>query len=172
MSYDTASTSIAHLQSSFMSALWPTIMRVGRAFFRKFKPDHREEALAEMVGICWSWFLSLVGKGKDPTKFPVILSYFAARRVKAGRRFCGRGRCQDVLSHQIQQRHGFTVESLPQSEGGPEDRGRPDDDRPSRQPVHAAAGAGCFSCGFSGLAGDPNEAASSGYQEFDDRGAD
>ncbi|MBL8798549.1 MAG: hypothetical protein JNM56_31930 [Planctomycetia bacterium] len=58
--------------------------------------------------------MRLVERGKDPSKFVSTLATFAARAVRSGRRVCGAESKKDALSSAAQQRHGFTVASLPQ----------------------------------------------------------
>src|SRR5262249_12676850 len=80
---------------------------------RHQSPDKHEELIAEMVGLCWRWFVRLVQRGKDPTQFVSALASYAARAVHSGRRLCGQERSRDVLSPVAQRRHGFVVEELP-----------------------------------------------------------
>ena len=67
-----------------------------------------------MLGLCWKWWLRLIDRGKNPAKFVSVLASFAARAVRSGRRVCGQERAKDALSTVAQQRHSFTVSSLPQ----------------------------------------------------------
>jgi hypothetical protein len=97
-------------------AILPRIETHGQIYFRHLKcPHRREDAVAEMVAICWRWFIRLVKQGKDPTQFPSALATFAARAVRAGRRLGRIERPKDVLSCRAQRLHGFRVESLPLS---------------------------------------------------------
>jgi hypothetical protein len=101
-----------HLHATFLSIL-PRIELHGRVYFRHKRPNAREELTAEMVGLCWKWFVRLIERGKDPTAFVSALATFAARAVNSGRRVCGQERARDVLSPSAQRRHGFVVEKLP-----------------------------------------------------------
>jgi hypothetical protein len=103
---------LAELHAVFLSIL-PRIELHGRVYFRNKNADMREELIAEMVGLCWKWFVRLVERGKDPTAFVSALATFAARAVNSGRRVCGQERSKDVLSPSTQRRHGFVVERLP-----------------------------------------------------------
>jgi hypothetical protein len=103
---------VAVLQATFLLIL-PRIELHGRVYFRYKRADKREEMVAEMVGLCWRWFVRLVQRGKDPTAFASALAGYAARAVNSGRRVCGMDRAKDVLSPRAQRRHGFTVSKLP-----------------------------------------------------------
>jgi hypothetical protein len=103
---------LAEQHAVFLSIL-PRIELHGRVYFRHKNADAREELTAEMVGLCWKWFVRLVERGKDPTAFVSALATFAARAVNSGRRVCGQERARDVLSPSAQKRHGFVVERLP-----------------------------------------------------------
>jgi hypothetical protein len=100
------------LHSTFLQIL-PRIELHGRVYFRHKDADAREELTAEMIGLCWKWFVRLIERGKDPTAFVSALATFAARAVNSGRRVCGQERSKDVLSPAAQRRHGFVVERLP-----------------------------------------------------------
>jgi hypothetical protein len=106
---------LEHLHAAFLSVL-PRIERQGLIAFRGLAcPQTRDDAVAEVVALCWRWFVRLVGRGQDPLAFPVVLAGYAARAVKCGRRLCGQERGHDVLSGLAQRRHHFRVEALPPS---------------------------------------------------------
>ncbi len=101
------------VQEVFLS-LVPRIERHGRVFFRHVKCPHRkQDAVAEMVALAWKWFVRLVQRGKDPTRFPSALATFAARAVNSGRKLAGMDKAKDVLSPRAQKEKGFTVKPLP-----------------------------------------------------------
>ena len=101
------------VQTLFLAIL-PRIERHGEGHFRDLGcPYRREEAIAEMVALCWRWFVRLAGRGKDASRFPSALASFAARAVRCGRRLCGQEPSGDALSFLAQRRHGFTVRRLP-----------------------------------------------------------
>jgi hypothetical protein len=54
---------------------------------------------------------SAVLKGKDPTKLATCIAYFAVLHAKNGRRIAGLA-ADDIFSQLAQERHGFTVRSL------------------------------------------------------------
>jgi hypothetical protein len=101
------------LHTSFLLIL-PRIRLHGRVAFRGVRCAHaKEEGIAEMVAVCWRWFVRLAGRGKDASDFPSALATYAARAVKSGRRLCGQHKTRDVFSEQAQQSRGFVVSSLP-----------------------------------------------------------
>ena len=104
--------SLARLQAAFLSIV-PRIELHGRVCFRTKNYQDRQEAVAEMVALCWKWFLRLAEQGKDATRFPSVLATFAARAVHSGRRLAGMSKAKDVLSPVAQRRHGFAVGRLP-----------------------------------------------------------
>jgi hypothetical protein len=96
------------------STMLPRITLHGRIYFRHLRSaDAREEVIAEMVALCWLWFLRLARRGKDARRFVSALASYAARAVRSGRRLCGLERAKDVLSPVAQQHHGFAVTDLP-----------------------------------------------------------
>ena len=104
--------SLARLQAAFLSIV-PRIELHGRVCFRTKNYQDRQEAVAEMVALCWKWFLRLAEQGKDATRFPSVLATFAARAVYNGRRLAGMCKTKDALSPVAQRRHGFAVGRLP-----------------------------------------------------------
>ena len=105
--------SFPRLQAAFLSVV-PRIELHGRVCFRTKSWLDREEAIAEMVALCWKWFVRLAERGKDATRFPSVLATFAARAVNSGRRLAGSCKAKDVLSPVAQRRHGFTIGRLPE----------------------------------------------------------
>jgi hypothetical protein len=107
-----ADTSLASLQTAFLTIL-PTIESRGRTFFRHVAcPVQRQEAIAEMTALAWKWFVRLAAKGKNAARFSMILSSYAARAVKSGRRLQGLEPARDALSARAQKRHRFRVDHL------------------------------------------------------------
>ncbi len=105
-----------NLQSLFVTLVLPRVERHGRVYFRHLRSaERRQDAIAEMIGLTWKWFVRLARRNKDATRFVSALATFAARAVHSGRRVCGQERAKDVLSPVAQQRHGFLVERLPPS---------------------------------------------------------
>jgi hypothetical protein len=75
-------------------------------------PGRRDDAIAEVVALCWRWFLRLIEQGKDIDQFVSVLADFAVRHVKSGRKLCGQERAKDVMSARAQRSKGFAVEPL------------------------------------------------------------
>jgi hypothetical protein len=74
------------LNAAFMSIL-PRIERHGQIYFRYLKcRDQKADRIAEMVALCWKWFVRLAYRGKDGREFPTVLACFAARAVRCGRK--------------------------------------------------------------------------------------
>jgi hypothetical protein len=78
-------------------------------------PGKRDDAVAEVVALCWCWFRRLVAQGKAIDQFVSVLADYAVRHVKSGRRLCGQEKAKDVLSPRAQRLKGFAVERLPSS---------------------------------------------------------
>jgi hypothetical protein len=101
------------LHAGFLQIV-PRVALHGRITFRHLRSEEaREEAVAEMLALCWLWFLRLTRRGEDPTRFPSALATFAARAVRSGRRLTGQEPGGDVLSPLAQRRHDFVVTRLP-----------------------------------------------------------
>jgi hypothetical protein len=104
---------LAALHRHFLSLL-PRIELHGRVYFQGLRCDFKKEDLiAELVALCWAWYLRLSGRGKDVTEFFVTFCRLAGRAVKSGRRVAGQEWTKEVLSSLAQQRGGFIVERLP-----------------------------------------------------------
>ena len=105
--------SFPELQAAFLS-LRPRILTHAQFIFRDVDcEDHKADCISETIALAWKWFLRLVEKGKDPRGFASVLSGYAARAVKNGRRLCGQLRAKDVMNPVAQRRHGFRLETLP-----------------------------------------------------------
>jgi hypothetical protein len=106
---------LAQVHANFLTIV-PRIEAHGKVYFRHLKcPHRREDAIQEMLALCWKWFVRLVERGKDPLQFPTTLAAYAAVAVRCGRRLTRPKRTKDVLSPRAQRLHGFKVESLPLS---------------------------------------------------------
>ena len=84
-------------------------------------PETRSDLMAEALAMAWKHFLTLVQRGKDPTRFITTLALRCSQAVRAGHRLVGSERSKDVLSPLAHARHGFAVGSL-------DDQPREDDD--------------------------------------------
>jgi hypothetical protein len=109
---------LAALHAHFLAKL-PRIEAHARVCFRHIRcPGKRDDAVAEVVALCWKWYVRLAQRGRDASQFASALATFAARHVRCGRRLCGQEPGQDALSPLAQRRHGFTVRALPSCESG------------------------------------------------------
>jgi hypothetical protein len=108
-----SSTPPSALHASFLAIL-PQVQRHGRIYFRGARSDRRADLVAEMVALAWRWFVRLAERGKDPTRFAVMLASYAAKAVKCGRRVTGQEPDRDVLSPLAQMRRCFVVSTLPE----------------------------------------------------------
>jgi hypothetical protein len=95
-------------------AILPQVQRHGRIYFRGARSDRRADLVAETVALAWRWFVRLAERGKDPTRFAVMLASYAAKAVKCGRRVTGQEPDRDVLSPLAQMRRCFLVSTLPE----------------------------------------------------------
>jgi hypothetical protein len=104
--------SLKSLHADFL-VLLPRIEDRARFAFRHIVCRHqRDEAVADVVALAWSWYCRLAQKGRDAGAFIAKLAVLAARQVKAGRGLSGQEKAQDVLSWRAQRRHDFTVGRL------------------------------------------------------------
>ena len=100
------------LHAHFLAIL-PRIETHARVRFRYLRcPGRRADAVAEVVAVCWKWFLRLDEQGKDVDGFVMAFADYAVRHVRSGRRLCGQERAKDVCSPAAQRRHEFKVEAL------------------------------------------------------------
>jgi len=107
------------LQISFLD-LVPKIQTHAAIYFRGIRcPAKKADKVAETVALAWRWFLTLTRQGKDASQFVMVFAFTVARSVKCGRRLAGMEPARDVMSERCQQRHNFTVESLPSSTPSP-----------------------------------------------------
>jgi hypothetical protein len=107
-----SAAALSRLQIMFISLL-PIIERVAHFRFRHLERLHdHEDAVAEVVALCWLWCVRLARKRKDARRFPTTLATLAARSVKAGRRVYGQQSGKDILSEIARQRHDFWVKQL------------------------------------------------------------
>jgi hypothetical protein len=103
---------IAQADAAFTGAAMD-IERFAHYFHRRARGHLHEELVAETTAFTWRGFLTLIAEGRDPVRMlPHVVDY-AARHVKAGRRFAGKVPIQDALSPEAGRRDGYFVRSLP-----------------------------------------------------------
>lgn len=114
-------TSTANATAVYQNGFTAILDRVqvhAQIHFRAIRcPHRRDDAIQETIALAFNWYVRLVRRGKDPSRFVSALADFAVRAVKSGRRLAGHEKSKDVLSPVAQQRHGFRVEALPSSIG-------------------------------------------------------
>ena len=93
-------------------AMLPTIITHARISFRHFRPEAREEAVAECVANAFVAFARLVQLGKIELAYPSVLARYAAAQVNDGRKVGGHLNIRDVMSSYCQQRKNVTVERI------------------------------------------------------------
>ena len=64
----------------------PTIVRYARTAFRDLDADAREDLVQECVANCLVAFVRLVERGKQSIAYPQVLSMYAVRQIRDGRR--------------------------------------------------------------------------------------
>ena len=104
--------------------LMPGIERHARTVFRHLKcPDQHDDKIAECLALAWKWLVRLHQRGMDVSyRSSTVFIFRVAQAVRSGRRVAGRDRARDVMSPRAQQRHGFTVTSLPSSSTASHDK--------------------------------------------------
>jgi hypothetical protein len=109
---DLHASSISQLHANFLAIL-PRIQTHAEIRFHHLRcPGKREDAIAEVVAICWRWFLRLVEQEKDVNAFVSTFADFAVKHVRSGRHLCGQEKAKDVMSMRAQRQNGFQVEQL------------------------------------------------------------
>src|SRR4051794_4393408 len=95
------------LHAHFLAIL-PRIQLHAEISFRYLRcPSSRDDAIAEVIGISWKWYLRLMERGKDVDGFVTTLAALAVRHVRSGRRLCGQERARDVFSSRAQMMKNF-----------------------------------------------------------------
>jgi hypothetical protein len=118
--------SLIDAQREFTAHL-PVAENATRFAFRRLKLRRHdfEDALAEAIAACWSAWVGLIGRGRDPLEVGVCgIANFAVRYVRNVRRIAnksgGRG-AMDVYHRKAQKVRGFQViNSGDEAIGGPE----------------------------------------------------
>jgi len=91
----------------------PKIERQAHIDFREVRCASRKaDCIQEVISLCWKWFIRLLRRGKDASRFARTLASLAARAVRSGRRAWGHIRTGDVFSPMAQRKNGFVVRSI------------------------------------------------------------
>ncbi len=102
-------------QQARFAALLPIVQRHARIQFRNLRGQEQDDKLQETRAIAWKQFKRLEERGKDVFRFPTVFAVRCAQAARNGRRICGMDKATDALSPVAHRKHGFRVESLPQS---------------------------------------------------------
>jgi hypothetical protein len=103
-------------QHAVFLTLLPKLQTHARIQFRFIAcRDQRADKISEVVALAWKWYVRLVEQGKDVHQFPTVFVRLVVKAVRSGRRLAGMEKAKDVMNRMTQQRHGFTVKSLPLS---------------------------------------------------------
>ena len=108
-------TALVAAQKQFEQAL-PAIDTTLQFQFKDLPRQQREEALADARAATWSWWTSLLARGKDPLAIGVTgIASNAARFVRGGRKIgnqnFGRG-CPDLQDPRVRRKTGLRVVSI------------------------------------------------------------
>jgi hypothetical protein len=72
-------------QSIFVARL-PEFQRIAKAAFRHLNPDQQEEAVQNVVALCWKQYRALVLKGRaDAAEMLTSILFYAIKQTKCGR---------------------------------------------------------------------------------------
>src|SRR5262249_18287943 len=105
-------TTVDQLQSKFLSVL-PRVELHARIHCHDRCPQTRDDQIAEVVALAWSWYVRLATRGIDGADFPSALATYAVKSVHSGRQLAGSIKANDVLNDKAQRRGSFAVQSLP-----------------------------------------------------------
>lgn len=90
--------SVANLQDSFVRFL-PYLRRNARLAFHNLDGDKKEEAVSNVIGLCWKHWHRLNERGKaNEAGMLKAVCWFAIKQTKAGRRIDSARRPRDPLS--------------------------------------------------------------------------
>ena len=120
--------SLIDAQRAFTAHL-PAVENATRFAFRRrrLKRHDFEDVLAEAIAACWSAWVGLISRGRDPLEVGVCgIANFAVRYVRNGRRIANRSGGQgamDVYHPRAQRARGFRVFNsggVEEAVGGPD----------------------------------------------------
>ncbi len=114
-------TALSLVEAKYQSLL-PDLWKLALVRHRYLPYHEREEALCETLAYSWQWCLRAFEKGKLDQLTARMLSFYAAKLFRSGRRFAG-GTRRDVLSSQAKAEGAVRLRSI---ERGPDDEeGKP-----------------------------------------------
>src|SRR4051812_10533950 len=106
--------SLPTLQSQFEAKL-DDIRGIAAYQFRGLRPEAKEEAITNTIGLCWKYFLRLAEQGKHGDDAVInSMVYFASRQTRMGRmpQGCGGAKSKDVLDYASRRLRGVAIESV------------------------------------------------------------
>ena len=90
----------------------PLIRNQARLAFRRLRPEHKEELVAEVVANAFCRFSRLVRTGKAGLAFASPLANYAIRQVLDGRQVGTKLSSRDITSHHSRSACGVIIERL------------------------------------------------------------
>jgi hypothetical protein len=90
----------------------PLIRHQARLAFRRLRPEHKAELVAEAVANAFSHFSRLVRAGKADLAYATPLANFAIRQVLDGRQVGTKLNTRDIMSHHRRSVYGVIIERL------------------------------------------------------------
>ena len=93
-------------------AMLPAIVKHARFAFRDVRGQDRQDLVQEVIANALVAFVALVRRGKMSIAYPSVLSKYAVRQIKDGRRVGSSLNAKEVLSPYAQRLKGFKVESI------------------------------------------------------------
>ena len=115
-------TDCSHQANDWIQQHHPELRSRAHACFAHRDPEHRDEAVAEILAVSLAAAHSAARRGKLDRITPYWLVIFASRQFKAGRRMAGTS-SQCVMSEATRLRRGVRVVSLDQDVDPTEARG-------------------------------------------------
>ena len=102
---------ITNWQETFLELI-PDIQNFARYAFRKLPPDHREEAISEIVARTCVAFARLAELGLLEKAYATVLARFAVAQYADGRRTGTTTNTRDLTSPACAKKHAVRVDSL------------------------------------------------------------
>jgi hypothetical protein len=93
-------------------AMLPAIVTHAKYAFRRLHGEARQDAIQETIANALVAFVALVRRGKASIAYPSVLSKYAVRQIKDGRRVGSSLNAKEVLSAYAQRLKGFHVDRL------------------------------------------------------------
>jgi DNA-directed RNA polymerase sigma subunit (sigma70/sigma32) len=85
----------------------PSIVKYARFAFRHVRGQDRQDLIQETIANAMVAFVRLVRRGRESVAHPSVLSKYAIRQIRDGRRVGNKLRINEMLSQYAQQHKGF-----------------------------------------------------------------